>query len=651
MGMKINTLNIYSSFNTSSKRQTYGLQSYQPKFKSLNLPSDLYCKISSQYTAETFLSKYKDVIKKLAKNNLDAMHRILNCYKPIFCFKELQYFMDTNIEPNFIKLEDFAKRIINEEILNLYVEPLMKIGEIDERSGTNFDIINNFLDFRLKAIEKKELLNKYGQLATVQDVDDIVLRNIPAVNKTLELIGEDALIFSFKEKKDNVLSFIENLGAQEWDPTVYSKLMLLTNPEKTTRYKFLEKEIKRLKGLYPHTKEPEKLRQLQKSINTLIGEKREILNKSIKDPRDILEKALIVSALKNALNDSASEILKVLNPQTAKEREIYNQTLNKILYEYYDVEIPNDIDLKKLDFTGNKYLPRLFYTKQDFKSVFKNLILLLNANSGQTNLTVFNNMPKNLKTKFEFEKHFIDYDKWVSFDSDSKIEYKIDDNNILTAQKVDMNNIPEALFIGDEADCCTRVNGVQASSAVNYMTSKLIQAIEVRHNDIPIANTMCYLAKIKNRIVLVLDNIEVKKQYKFDEFVKNAIFDYAKQLVKDIDYPNMPVMLSNKRGDVKMPGSKSYYYDMEIIGSTGFDKVYLDCETTGKSINSKEQEVIPIELIPVTENAPIGREKPANESFYDDNLIADAYLSVDAYGSTINNCFQYFCRKYDNEYD
>ena len=80
-----------------------------------------------------------------------------------------------------------------------------------------------------------------------------------------------------------------------------------------------------------------------------------------------------------------------------------------------------------------------------------------------------------------------------------------------------MNNIPKSLFLGDEADCCTRVNGSFAKSSISYITSKMIQAIEVFHNQLPIENTMCYFAKINDRPALILDNIEVKPQYLNDE--------------------------------------------------------------------------------------------------------------------------------------
>ncbi len=664
--MKICSLISYSKYDNVSKKQTIVLPTFkQPSFKSINtyLSLDMYNKVETLSTRESFLNKYKGYFKNFTKENLDALYRIINNYNLIFSVNDLIQFMDDNICPDFVKLEELGKRVLNEDVFNLYIEPLMKIGKNEENLNTDFEIINNFLDFRLKAMEHKELLNKYSEMAKNQDVDDIVLRKIPAVNKTLELIGQDAFIFSFKEKKDNVLAFINDLGNKEWDVNIYQRLMQLTNPTKTPHYKFLEEEIKRLKKLYPQIKDTENVKELQKSINTLTREKRDILDKSIKDPKEILEKSLIVAALNNSgLKHEALELLRILNSKTIEEKREYDRQLNEILYKYYEIDIPNEKILDKLNFKNNRYLPRLFYTKQDFKEKFKELIQLLKEAPNEANVDIFNKLSKNVQTRLDFENLGLDYDKWICYNPESKIECKLDANNVVIAQKVDMNNISKALFLGDEAECCTRVNGLFARSAVDYITSKMIQAIEVYHNKIPIANTMCYLAKIGGNPVLILDNIEVKKQYQKDDTVRNAIFDYAKKLVEEIGCPNMPVMLSNRRADVKTADLQSYYYDIEIIGNTGKDKIYLDYKTKSTVVNNSTSCINSIELVPITKNAPIGKQIKIKENgniIYRAGALNDfcIYTEVNSLLAE-NNLSQYidshtgfFIRDYDSSYD
>ncbi len=657
--MRINNIYTYQNINKDlyKKQKFKQAVNYTPAFKSLEpFANKLY--INASLKPQDIISNHLDKIKHFSPINKDALIRLLGKFKHDFDLSDINSFLQNENNPDCIKLEALLNRLKNEGVFSLYFEPILKIGKKDINTDTNFDIINNFLDFRLKAIENKSLLDKHNFSATISDVDDIVMRNVSAVNKTLELIGEKALIFSFKEKKDNVLAFIKDLGGREWDFNLYDDLMMLTNPMATECYKTLDQEISRLKAFFPKISEPEKLEQLKYLINTLTREKRNLLENSLKDPKEILEKSLIISALNsNGLKDKAFELLKVLNPKNEEEKKLYNETLNRILFEYYGFEISNDKILEKLNFQNNKYLPRLFYTNQDFIKEFNKLIQLLLENPDKTNLEIFNELPKNIQTRLDFENSGIDYDKWVSYDPDSKVEYNIDKQNKLVAQKIDMNNIPKALFIGDESSCCTRVNGVFAKSIVNYITSKMIQAIEVCHNNLPIANTMCYFAKINGRIALILDNIEVLPQYKNDDKVRDIIFEYAKQLMNEIGHTNMPIMLSNKRNDVKLGGYKSYYYSIDIIGNTLNDSIYIDHDTKDVQVNNSTRFRTDVELIPITKKAPIGCNEPSNILFNNRNImnpntiLSNVLILRDNWDEYINYNAGTPLGVYDNEYD
>ena len=120
---------------------------------------------------------------------------------------------------------------------------------------------------------------------------------------------------------------------------------------------------------------------------------------------------------------------------------------------------------------------------------------------------LFNNLPQNIETRKQFEELGLNYDKWsgsepISFTTDKGYTFR----------KVDMNNIPYALFLGNHSDCCTRTNGLYSYSAVSYIRNKMFQAIEVLDkNNKPIGNTMCYIAKLNDIPCLVLDNIEMNK--------------------------------------------------------------------------------------------------------------------------------------------
>ncbi len=71
-------------------------------------------------------------------------------------------------------------------------------------------------------------------------------------------------------------------------------------------------------------------------------------------------------------------------------------------------------------------------------------------------------------------------------------------------------------------------------------------------------------------------------------------------------------MLSSTRNDIKTSGDKSYYYSIDLIGNTLKDLIYLDFLAKGVQVNNTTRYVNEIELIPITENCPIGRKTPLN---------------------------------------
>ena len=167
-----------------------------------------------------------------------------------------------------------------------------------------------------------------------------------------------------------------------------------------------------------------------------------------------------------------------------------------------------------------------------------------------------------------------------------------------------MNDIPHSLFLGEDSDCCTKICGIYDRSAISYIMSKMVQCIEVYHNDMPIGNTMCYLAYVGKKPCLILDNIEIKKQFAHDDFIRDGIFAYAKQLVKDIGHKNMPIFLSAKRNDVTDNGYEKNVYSMSIIGYSGDNRIYIDSQTDDILINNETRNIPDVVLYPITDNCP-----------------------------------------------
>ena len=112
----------------------------------------------------------------------------------------------------------------------------------------------------------------------------------------------------------------------------------------------------------------------------------------------------------------------------------------------------------------------------------------------------------------------------------------------LEVHKTDMNNISHALFLGNHASCCTAVgSGCNEWSAPSYVMNKCISSIEVMDGKDFVGNTMCYIAKVDGEPALVLDNIEMNTKYQHNDKIRDAIFEYAQKLCKEIGKPELPI--------------------------------------------------------------------------------------------------------------
>ena len=267
------------------------------------------------------------------------------------------------------------------------------------------------------------------------------------------------------------------------------------------------------------------------------------------------------------------------------------------------------------------------------------MVAILQTAPEKSNGEIFNELLHNQKTKSQFEALGLNYDKWVEYDPNSNISYRLDGQNVITAKKVDMNNIPHSIFLGEDTHCCTKITGGQAESAVTYISSKMIQAIEVLHNNIPVANVMCYIAKVNGVPSLILDNIETKPQYQKDEIVKIAIFSYAEKLAKDISETELTILLGYKRNDIDTNELNAGVYNISLVGDSGPEKIYLDFLTNRIDVNHSTRNQESVALYGVSKKVPKSQLK-VNDMFNLQNCCINHYVDYES----INDVNLYFDR-------
>lgn len=159
----------------------------------------------------------------------------------------------------------------------------------------------------------------------------------------------------------------------------------------------------------------------------------------------------------------------------------------------------------------------------------------------------------------------------------------------LEVRKTDMNDISHSLFLGNHGSCCTAVgSGSNQFSAPTYIKNKMVSAIEVVDGDNFVGNTMCYIAQVDGKLSLILDNIELKADYHNNDAIRDAIIEYAKKLCAEIGQPDMPIYAGPYRHKLRMEVFEFKKHQMQIVGNTGDDDIYLDFITRGREVTGNE---------------------------------------------------------------
>lgn len=169
----------------------------------------------------------------------------------------------------------------------------------------------------------------------------------------------------------------------------------------------------------------------------------------------------------------------------------------------------------------------------------------------------------------------------------------------IEVHKTDMYDIKRALGLGNDASCCTALgSNCNEWTAPNYIMNKCIGAIELMDRGNFAGNTMIYLAKVDGELSLVLDNIEMKAKYQFNNEIKDAFFEYAHKLCAEIGKPDMPIYAGPNRHKVDMTGYEIKEREMVIMGNSAKQEVYLDFDAYGHLINQKGNYKVDLYKIP-----------------------------------------------------
>lgn len=569
-------------------------------------------------------------------------------------------------------------------------------------------------------IKNKDALQIGREEISDEDINTLLFEDIDNTLNMVNLVGEKAFFYSFKDKYDMVEFYIETLGG---NPPPDSVIQIF-NPENSELYKKAVKMISFYKNQLKTAADETERANIINKINEYSSTKNKLLKNAVKDPKDIIDLAVIFMAIDEIDEDYArNTLLPLLAIKNEDGRKILYQEVNNHLAKVLDIfEDIWENHSNRPDFSSSKYFPALFKTDYEFKHKLNDLITLLDNDQKQTPAEIFNQLKENIDTKAQFEKEGINYDNWVNCNPDSNISIcikmdsekmkqntiknlesdindelfefipkeeteklfnsleksgitvkdiektvydedgflnrtekykkffknnkpiefediktiletlkeeinknefwnrknpdtkienaketlknhllklrfnelhnaknkKLERETVLKIQKADMNDIIHSLFLGNDACCCTAVDGCNGWSAPNYIMNKLVSCIEIISNGISVGNTMCYFAEVDGKISLILDNIEIKPQYQFNEKLKDGIIEYAKKLTAEVGKPDMPIYAGPNRHKVNLDNFDLKERKFRIIGSTGNSSIYLDFDADEHQITGDE---------------------------------------------------------------
>lgn len=275
------------------------------------------------------------------------------------------------------------------------------------------------------------------------------------------------------------------------------------------------------------------------------------------------------------LNNSKESIIKNIQSDLTEDSWLYipkkeiDKINNALKENRINYKIPNEINKELLNFEEltkiisiieNIFNKEDFWNTQNYNSVIEKSRSILVTNLLKMRVTEIRNLYRT---------------------SGSQDGIKV--------RKTDMNNIPHALFLGNHASCCTQIgSGAHQWSAPLYVINKCISSIEVVDGNDFVGNTMIYLAKVDGKVSLILDNIELKAKYQYNNKIQDAIFKYAEKLCAELGQPDMPIYAGQYRHKIDIENFPQKRYKVKLLGESN-KEIYIDSITIQKFKDEKQE--------------------------------------------------------------
>lgn len=650
------------------------------------------------YSARNLL---KPGLEELTNDDLDSF---INDEETISALGKVgKGILESTFPDTIYGVEDFCEDISCMELPeDLYEKLVLKIYPENSQKYKSLANEVNEIKAKIRELAGTDLLNKKEQIEANAGP---ILNEVKALKKEIANIED-------KDKKAQIKQQINN------------------------KTKIINQFRQEINSLYKQSENFLEINNLMKEIYTKQSEMKNLLASKIDlSPQKIAEKVRVLAQLSNVDDENNDEkkveeykksklepCIDLIQADTEENENNWNNFVNKLIFDFLNISLEDSEKKeisKKLDLIHSKYLSKMFTSNNVF---FNNLSVLVKHVKDNINLSIeeiIDNLPQNIKTKEQFKKLGIDYDKWTKVDKNSYTRVKVqldateakrsvienleedlndemfnkipkensekifakiknagfeikkdkkvihdengfnigqkdfnhiykdgkpiefedigkiintikeqinadefwfkenEDKEVETAKehlfyhlmkmrvpeyenaknikegesvdievhKTNMYDIKKALGLGNDSACCTALGAnFNEWTAPNYIMNKFIGAIELMDRGNFAGNTMIYLAHVDGKLSLILDNIEMKAKYQYNNAIRDAFFDYARKLCAEIGKPNMPIYAGPNRHKVDMTGFEIKEREMIIVGDSGNLPVYLDFDAGSHTI-------------------------------------------------------------------
>ncbi len=423
------------------------------------------------------------------------------------------------------------------------------------------------------ALEHRDLLREYGKDLTTEQINKFFYGQIDMVNNAIELLGDGTFKSAYGTKFNGLQKIIHNAYTLRYKLSKddYEKLLQTFNYESSDTYRAKKAGIDELaakieiykaenRAIAASTDDIAAKKPLMDEVNRKMGplvKEKNALEKENKpavqlDPKAKLQRLKVLAAIAIKSPDEIPGFVELV----AKNDTEWKNSVNQKVFSSLDMKYDEALSAK-LNLSENDYIGEILSSDSDFKTSFKEMLTLLQANPDKSVKDAFDNLPQNLETKRIFSEIGVNYDEWRTVKPDSGLKLKVE----ISAEEIRANALTavEKEFNSDEFKKIPKKEAEKIIKALERENIYLIKNTEaLLQNDLNHGDTVVNL-RLRSK------NDEGKfEALTFKELQKAGKIIEAKMAGKDKDAEFWHTLGKNQELSEEVRNSCNTFYDHMI---------------------------------------------------------------------------------------